>query len=392
MATELKATHKPRRRHGEGAIYQRSSDGRWIGAVDLGRSGGKRSHRFVTGKTAKEVAERMKVLLREQQLGRVSAGGRVKVGRYLNDWLTDTSPSLAPKTVIRYRSLVAHWADLFEMPLETVTRSHVQRILNAKEATAKPQTIHHMRAVLRTALNAAIKDGILPPGHNVAAAARSPKLPSPGEGIEPLTPQQASTLLTAIKGDPLETLITVAVSVGVRSGEALGLRWSDVDLEAGTMAVDHSLQRLDGKWKICPTKSRKARRAINLPARSLDALRAHRKAQLEERIRKGERWMGDKIGECNDLIFTNEFGLPLDATFVTKHFQRLVKAAGLPRMRFHDLRHSCATLLLVQQVPMKFVQELLGHSTMKMTSDLYSHIVPEIRRETAAAMDRALGG
>ena len=91
------------------------------------------------------------------------------------------------------------------------------------------------------------------------------------------------------------------------------------------------------------------------------------------------------------LVFTNEYGLPLDETYVTKHFQRLVKAAGLPRVRFHDLRHSCATLLLVQQVPMKCVQELLGHSTMKMASDLYSHIVPEIRRETAAAMDRASG-
>lgn len=157
------------------------------------------------------------------------------------------------------------------------------------------------------------------------------------------------------------------------------------------MTVDHSLQRLDAKWKICPTKSRKARRTINLPARSLEALRAHRKAQLAERIRKGERWMGDKLGECSDLVFTNDYGLPLDETFVTKHFQRRVQAAGLPHMRFHDLRHSCATLLLVQQVPMKYVQELLGHSTIKMTSDLYSHIVPEIRRETAAAMDRALG-
>jgi integrase len=382
---------KGRRGHGEGAIYQRRSDGRWIGAIELGRLNGKRSHRFVTGKTAKEVSERMKALLRDQQLGRVSAGGRVKVGRYLNDWLSDVAPSLAPKTSKRYRSLLAHWSDLFEMPLETVTRSHVQKILNAKEATAKPQTIHHMRAVLRTALNAAIRDGILPPGHNVAAAARSPKLPSAGEGIEPLTPQQASTLLTAIKGDPLEALITVAVSVGVRRGEALGLRWSDVDLETGSMSVDHSLQRIDRKWKICPTKSRKARRTINLPMRSLEALRAHRKAQIAERMRRGQLWMGDKLGECSDLIFTNEFGFPLDETYVTKHFQRRVEAAGLPHMRFHDLRHSCATLLLVQQVPMKYVQELLGHSTMKMTSDLYSHIVPEIRRETAAAMDRALG-
>ena len=392
MSMEVKATRKPRRRHGEGAIYQRSSDARWIGAIDLGRTNGKRSHRFVTGKSAREVAERMKVLLREQQLGRVSAGGRVKAGRYLNDWLSDVAPSLAPKTLKRYRSLVDHWSDLADVPLEAITRSQVQRILNAKEGSLKPQTVHHMRAVLRTALNAAIKDGILPPGHNVAAAARSPKLPSAGEGIEPLTTQQASVLLTAIKGDPLDALITVAISVGVRRAEALGLRWSDIDLEIGTMTVDHSLQRLDGKWKICPTKSRKARRTINLPARSVEALRAHRTAQLEERIRRGQLWMGDKLGECSDLIFTNEFGLPLDETYVTKHFQRLVKAAGLPHMRFHDLRHSCATLLLVQQVPMKYVQELLGHSTIKMTSDLYSHVVPEIRRETAAAMDRALGG
>ena len=153
-----------RRRHGEGAIYQRGSDGRSIGAVQVGRIDGKRSHRYVTGRTAKEVAERMKALLREHQLGRVSAGGRVKVGRFLNDWLNDVGPSLAPKTLKRYRSLIAHWSELFDLQLESVTRSHVQRILNAKEAAgAKPQTVHHMRAVLRTVLNAAIKDGTLPP-------------------------------------------------------------------------------------------------------------------------------------------------------------------------------------------------------------------------------------
>ncbi len=391
MTAETKATHKPRRRHGEGAIYQRRSDGRWIGAIELGRTpSGKRSHKFVTGETAKEVAERMKALLREQQLGRLSAGGRVKVGRYLNEWLSDVAPSLAPKTLKRYGSLIAHWSALFEMPLETVTRSHVQRVLNAKEASLKPQTIHHMRAVLRTALNAAIKDGILPPGHNVAAAARSPKLPAPGEAARVLTPQQALTLLAATQGDPHEALVTLTLETGLRRGEALGLRWSDIDLEQASLTVDHSLQRIDGKWKICRTKTGKSR-PINLPRRSLEALKARRKSQLETRIHKGDKWMGDKLGECSDLVFTNDYGIPWEQSQVTRHFQRLVAKAGLPRMRFHDLRHSCATVLLVQQVPMKFVQELLGHSSMKMTSDLYSHIVPEIRRETAAAMDRALG-
>lgn len=259
------------------------------------------------------------------------------------------------------------------------------------ELCLRPQTVHHMRAVLRTALNSAIKDGTLPPGHNVAAAARSPRLPRAGEAATVLAPEQALTLLAVIKTDPHEALITLTLETGLRRGEGLGLRWSDVDLEAGTMTIDHSLQRIDGKWKLCRTKTGKSR-FIDVPKRSLESLKAHRKSQLENRIRKGDKWMGDKLGECSDLVFTNDYGFPWEQSQVTRHFQALVKKAELPRMRFHDLRHSTATIHLLLGTPMKFVQELLGHSSMKMTSDLYSHIVPEIRRETAAAMDRALGG
>ncbi|HVB76750.1 MAG TPA: site-specific integrase, partial [Candidatus Nitrosotalea sp.] len=171
-------------------------------------------------------------------------------------------------------------------------------------------------------------------------------------------------------------------------GEALGLRWEDIDLDGGTLTVSYALQRIDGEYRLVRPKTKKSEgRVIALPDRTLAALREHkirhRKEQLASKV-----WVGTE----HDLVFTDDHGLPLSGVDLTKRFKRLLKSAGLPEIRFHDLRHSCATLLLVQGIPAKVVADILGHSTVNLTLNLYSHVVPSLRREAAAAMDRALGG
>jgi len=185
----------------------------------------------------------------------------------------------------------------------------------------------------------------------------------------------------------MEALYTVALALGLRQGEALGLQWGDIDLEARQLRVLRALQRrVDGRIELSEPKTRRSKRTIRMPEAVVVALREHRGRQRRDRLKAGESWLDE------DFVFTDEVGRPLDGTRVTKIFQRVLVRAGLPRLRFHDLRHSAATLLLVQGVPARVVMETLGHSEVGITLNTYSHVVPILEEEAAAAMDRALGG
>jgi integrase len=202
-----------------------------------------------------------------------------------------------------------------------------------------------------------------------------------------LDAEQARALLAAAAGDRLEALYAVACALGLRQGEALGLRWSDVDLEGRALTVRATLQRQKGAGLVlAEPKTKRSKRSLHLPDVALRALRAHRVRQTEERFRARELWRD------NDLVFTTLEGRPLSASHViASSFRPIVRAAGLPgRLRFHDLRHSAATLLLAQGVPQRVVMEQLGHSTLATTTR-YMHVVPQLKTDAAAAMDRALG-
>lgn len=243
-----------RRGHGEGSIFQRKTDGRWIGQVDLGWSDGKRQRRYVTGHTRREVQDRIAKLLSDYNLGVVSIGGRVTTGAFLRTWLDEIArPRVRPMTMKSYIGLTSHWSDLDKIPLEKLSASHVQRVLNAKASSGlSPRTVHHMRAVLRTALNAAIKRQLV--SRNAASLAEPPRVER--SELVVLTPELAASLLTAIRGDGLEVLIKVALALGLRLGEALGLRWPDVDLEAGTLRL---LMLFSGSTTGPPSWSRSQR-------------------------------------------------------------------------------------------------------------------------------------
>jgi integrase len=259
----------------------------------------------------------------------------------------------------------------------------VQSFLNAETAAGlSPRSVAMERAVLRQALGRAERWGLV--ARNVAKLADPPRVPR--RLVAPLNSEQARQFLEVIRGDRLEALYLIALGVGLRQGEILGLSWPDIDLDAGTLTVRQALQRVNGKLILVEPKSRTSNRTVALPSLVHDALRAHRIRQLQERLRVGSRWRDDP----RDLVFLSTIGTPLDGITVTRRFQALLKAADLPRQRFHDLRHACATLLLSQGVAARVVMEQLGHSQIGLTLGTYSHVSLALGRVAAERMNDVL--
>ena len=375
-----------RRGHNEGSIHQRESDGRWVACINVGYKNGKRIRKYLYGATRREVAEQLKVALRDQQLGLPVAVERQTVAQFLNRWLTDVvRPKVRPSTYQSYATYVRLYLKpaLGHHQLTKLTPQQVQALLNDKLASGlSPRTVQYMSAVLRSALSQAMKWGLV--ARNVATLVDPPRSGRPE--VHPLMPDQARAFLAAVRGDRLEALFTVAIALGLRQGEALALRWSDVDLDAGTIRIRHTVQKIDGTWHFTEPKTARSRRSISMPATSIAALRAHQQRQPDERLAAGARWQ--EWG----LVFPSSVGTPLDGSNVTHRLQKILAGAGLPRQRFHDLRHCCASLLLAQHVPMRVVMEILGHSQIALTMDTYSHVMPVLRNEAAGLMDAILAG
>jgi integrase len=201
-----------------------------------------------------------------------------------------------------------------------------------------------------------------------------------------LSPDDVRELLQTATEDRYEALYVLAVSTGLRQGELLALRWQDIDLEARTLQVRQTLHRTRGEYVFSQPKTAKSRRLVILATAAVSALRRRRVLQAEDRLQIGAIW------QDYDLVFTNEIGGPIDAgNLRTRSFQHLLQRAGLPRVRFHDLRHTAATLMLGRGIHPKVVSEMLGHSQIAITLDLYSHVTPTMQREAAQAMDELLG-
>jgi len=205
-----------------------------------------------------------------------------------------------------------------------------------------------------------------------------------------LIPEQARQFLDTAKGERLEALYTVALSLGLRMGEALGLRWQDVDLDRRTLTVNRILERIGrgqgSKLLLVEPKTSRSRRTVNLPDAAIRALRGHKVRQLEERLMAGSRW------QDNGLVFPNTLGTPLEPHSLHDDFKRILVKAGLPDIRFHDLRHSAASLMLALGIPLRSIQDILGHSSIALTANLYAHVGEQLRREAADAMDGLLNG
>jgi len=241
------------------------------------------------------------------------------------------------------------------------------------------QRVQTIRAVLHKALDHAKRIKLV--GSNVCDDVEALPRQTQQE-MQPLTPEQAHMLLQKVRERRLEAVLTLALTTGMRKGEILSLRWQDIDLQKNTLQVRHTVSyRGRGKFIEGEPKAEKSKRKITLPQFVVETLKRHRAMQLETRLQAGTRWVD------NDLVFPNKRGAFMVPTTLSNHFFKLLEEIGLPHIRFHDLRHSAATLLLSMGVPMKVVQEILGHSTFNVTANLYSHVLPTMQQEAMSKMD-----
>jgi integrase len=251
-------------------------------------------------------------------------------------------------------------------------------MLNELEAGGlAPRTVQYVHATLRAALKQALKWGLV--ASNVATLVDGPRVER--KETQPLTPENALALLRAVRTDRLEALYSVAMALGLRRGEALGLRWSDVDLERRTINVRVQLQQVKGAGlQLVDVKTSHSRHILDLPDPTVNALQAHSERQTFERRAAKDLW------QESGLVFTTAIGTPIEAGNLTRSFQRILKRSGLPHARFHDLRHTAASLLLAQGCELWEVSKTLGHSGVQITGDIYAHLYPQARRASADRM------
>ena len=371
-----------RRGNNEGSIRQRGE--RWEARLTLGYVQGRYTRVSFYGATRGEAQRLLTQALREHQQGLPVTDTRLTVGTYLARWLADThKPSVRPLTYRRDEQIVRlHLLpELGRTRLTKLTPDQVQHLLNAKlESGLSACSCWHIHAVLRTALNHALRWGLIP--RNVASLTRPPRVPK--AEIKPFDPTEARAFLEAARGHRLEAVFVLAMATGLRQGELLGLRWEDVDLEAGTLAVRHALQVIGRVSTLVEPKSLTSRRTIVLPAIAVSALKSHRQRQVQERLAAGPGWVE------GDFVFASSRGRPLAPSWVYRSFKKVLKDDDMRDIRFHDLRHTTATLLLVQGVSPRVAMQMLGHSQVSLTLNTYSHCVPGLLEDAAERLDAVL--
>jgi integrase len=372
-----------RRGNGEGSIRRRK-DGRWEGRYSVQTPDGPKQ-KTVYGKTRKEVSETLTEAMAGRNKGLVFDAGKLTVGDHLEQWLEDVvKPSASHRTYSTNAQQVrTHVAPtLGRIKLKGLRKAHIDRLYREMlDSGLSPSTVRRVHAVLHRALEEAVKGDLIP--RNPAAYANKPKVKL--EEPEPLEASQAAAFLKAAKGDRFEALYILCLMCGLRQGEALALHWRDIDLDGGTLRVNLQLQRVRGGGGLQFSQPKNAsRRTVGLPQRAVSALRSHRKRQLEEKLRAPEY-------EYAGLVFASGKGTPLDAqNVVNRYYKPLLKRAGLPPIRFHDLRHSCLSLLAQRGEPIRDLQALAGHATAAFTLQRYTHHYDASAKRTADAMSKIM--
>ena len=372
-----------RRGNNEGSIYRRK-DGYWVGQYGVETATGRKT-RYIYGKRREDVREKLTKAIADRDGGLVYDAGNIIVGEYLDRWLNDSvRDTVRQRTWERYEQFVrVHLTPaLGKIKLAKLTPTHVRGLYRDKlNSGLAPRTVLHIHRAFSKALKQAAADGLIP--RNPAAPVKPPQ--PRGEEIRPLNREQVRGLFVAASGDRLEALYIVAVTAGLRRGELQGLKWDDLDLEAGMLQVRRTCSEPKGGHIFEAPKSGKGRN-VRLTQSAVAALRMHRRRQLEERMYKADLW------QEQGLVFPSTVGTPLWGGNLNRAFKATLQRAGLPKStRFHDLRHTCATLLLMQGVNPKFVQELLGHADISLTLNVYSHVLPDMGDATVDAMEAALG-
>jgi integrase len=375
-----------RRANGEGTIGKRA-DGSFYGSVRL-----EGKYRWVYGKTKKEVSDKLKALRQKYDQGANLDAEKVTVAAFLDRWLEEVVKQKNKfRTYAGYKQIVRDHLkpSIGKLSLASVRPDHIQALLNQLTAAGKsPRTVRNVRAALRKALNQALRWRYIT--YNPAALVETPRVER--YEIQPFSKEEARRLMDALKGHRLEALYLMALMLGLREGELLGLLVSSVNLEAGTVKVDGALQWQEGKLVRETTKTRASIRTLPLPASLIPLLRAHIERQQEEFPQ-------------NKYLFASSVGTPINPRNLARQYKALLKKAfplpeneaevtdrqrQLHKMRFHDTRHTCATLLIARGEHPRTVMDILGHSQISTTMNTYGHILDTTRAAAIAGLDAHL--
>ena len=388
---------RPRQRRrgaGEGSIYQRP-DGKWAGQITVryDPKTGKRERKTVIHETQRKVADEIARIRHELATGTYIEPAECSLGEWLDRWMTQYKKGeLKRSTYESYERLIRTHIkpSLGNIPLAKLQPHMLQGFYNEKlesgrlddkEGGLSTRMVRYFHAIIRQALQQAVREGILP--RNVADATSPPVIRN--KQMRPLTEDELLKFFEVAKEDRLFPAFVLVATTGLRRGEVCGLKWDCVDLEEGVLITRRQLLILDdGLHLEEDTKSKRGRRRITLTDDAVRELKAHRARQAEEQLLLGKAY------QKNNLVFCKADGTKIDPREFTKHFQRLLEEAELPRVRLHDLRHTHASLLLARGVHPKVVQERLGHSSITMTLDLYSHMTPGLDEAAAATLNGLL--
>ncbi|AJZ82058.1 tyrosine-type recombinase/integrase [Streptomyces sp. AgN23] len=394
--------------NGEGTIVQRK-DGRWHGAAYVLTPDGTYKRRFVYGKSWDDVHEKLTRLKADSQSGIPVVTSKLSLGEFLMYWLANVARiKVRPSTYAAYETLVRIYLapGLGKKKLARLTARDIRAFLATTARTCQccaqgkdkarterkrrccalgkccesypsDRTVRFLLVLLRAALEHAVREDELP--RNVA------KNVELGMGtkreIEPLTVEEGRRLLAAARGNRMWAAYELAVRIGLRRGEVLGLRWKDVDLTDGTVTIRQTLQRVGGELLVAAPKTQRSARRVALPGECVTALRARRAQQHGDRLAAGDKWKDDG----RDLVFTTKNGTPIEPRNLNRAFTLLCDKAGVRRVRFHDLRHTCASLLHEKGADARMIMEVLGHSSIRVTMDIYTFVRLDSQR---SAFDR----
>ena len=373
-----------RRANGEGSIWKRP-DGRWIAATYAATNRGGRKRVYVYGKTRAEAREKLTALQREVDRGVRVPEEQWSVQEYLDFWLEDVvKPNRAPKTYQGYELVVRlHITPkLGKKRLTRLSVSDVRQFVGGLEASGMSvRGVQQAHGVLRNALEHAVRDEFV-----LRNVARLVQVKTPRYDIgRGLSVDQARSLLKATKRDRFHALYVLAVYLGLRRGELLGLRWADIDLDERTLTVRHTLQRVNGDLIFKEPKTRSSRRTVPLPGPCVEALKSHAAKQAAERLAAGTRWIDE------DMVFSTHVGTPFEPDNLSRSWYAVRKVLGEPAPRFHDMRHTCVSLLLAEGAPPHVVQQIVGHSAIDVTMNIYAHTSLEEKRTALDRLGKRLG-
>jgi integrase len=366
--------------NGLGTVYQRKADGRWCASVTVA---GQRLIRYAP--TRKAAQEKLTELIGAQRSGQLAPPSKITVADYLDHWLDVVGPDLKPKTLAGYRQDCTNYLKprVGHLRLQQLQPAHIVAAIQLWRTRTSPGTVNHVYRTLRRALTLAVRWDLLAVNPCSRVDAPRPMYKEPTVW----TIEQARAFLKVAEADRWFGLWTFLAGSGARLGEALGLQWEDVDLEAGTVTIQRGLVWLGGTTIIQSPKTRASLRAVQLPPFAVDALRRWKALQAADRLKLGQGWQDNR-----GAVFTTQKGRPPSESYLRRVFLRTADSAGVPPCRLHDLRHLTATLLVASGLDAKAVQARLGHATLAMTLGLYAHHVGSGDQRAAQALQERYGG